>query len=258
MTDLDIDTRQPRYATLASTLAREIRHGAYAVGELLPTEAQLCERFAVSRSTVREALRRLGELGLISKVHGVGTRVEATEPRSNYNISVRSVSELMQYGSETRFVQIDRQRVALEPEEASALGVATFRGARVTGYRVATNGDSRPIAFAEIYVAEPYLAVLEDRRPAEPFYRAIERRYDQQIVGIDQEIRAVAVRPRAATALDVPAGSPGLYILRRFYGKGRALLEITVNVHPAERFSHRMFLNRQVGSHADGTQEAPE
>lgn len=258
MTDLDIETRQPRYATLAATLAREIRQGSYAVGDLLPTEAQLCERFQVSRSTVREALRRLSELGLISKAQGVGTRVEAVEPRANYNISVRSVAELMQYGSETRFVQIDRQRVALAPEEASALGVATFRGAKVTGYRVAANGDSRPISFAEIYVAEPYLAVLEHRRPTEPFYRAIERRFEQQIVGIDQEIRAVAVRPRAATALDVPAGSPGLYILRRFYGRGRALLEITVNVHPAERFSHRMFLNRQLGPHADSSQETSE
>ena len=258
MTDLDLESRQPRYAALAATLGREIRQGTHVIGELLPTEAQLCERFSVSRSTVREALRRLGELGLISKVHGVGTRVEAAEPRSNYSISVRSVAELMQYGSETRFVQIDRQPVALAPEEASALGVSSFRGAKVTGYRVATNGDSRPISFAEIYIAKPYLAVLEERRSAEPFYRAIERRFDQHIVGIDQEIRAVAVRPRAATALDVPTGSPGLYILRRFYGKGRELLEITINIHPAERFSHRMFLNRQVGSNPRNTQETPE
>ena len=47
-----------RYLQIARTLRKEIVDGVYPVGSQLPTEHQLCERFAVSRYTVREALDR--------------------------------------------------------------------------------------------------------------------------------------------------------------------------------------------------------
>ena len=44
-----------RYLQVARTLRKEIVDGVYPVGSQLPTEQQLCERFEVSRYTVREA-----------------------------------------------------------------------------------------------------------------------------------------------------------------------------------------------------------
>ncbi|HQN12873.1 MAG TPA: GntR family transcriptional regulator, partial [Quisquiliibacterium sp.] len=54
----------PRYQQVADALARDIARGLYEVGSLLPTEAQLCTLFNVSRHTVREATRRLVDVGL--------------------------------------------------------------------------------------------------------------------------------------------------------------------------------------------------
>lgn len=247
MDPTDLAMKQPRYAVVANTLLKEIRQGRYNVGELLPTESQLCDRFSVSRATVREALRRLGELKLISKVHGVGTRVEALEPRSTYTVNVNSVAGFMQYGVETEFIVTNRSNVALDVGEARPLGISdAFGGIKLTGYRIAKHGDSRPISYAHIYIPDAYAAVVDlKRKPAEPYYRMIAERFDQQINSIDQEIRAVAIDPEVAAVLDVPAGSPGLFILRRFFGAGRELLEVTINIHPAERFSHRMLLNKE-------------
>ncbi|MFD4261565.1 FadR/GntR family transcriptional regulator [Streptomyces sp. NPDC058534] len=44
-------------------------------GDLLPTEAELCERLGVSRSSVREAIRTLSTLGIVDVRHGHGTYV---------------------------------------------------------------------------------------------------------------------------------------------------------------------------------------
>lgn len=44
-------------------------------GEVLPSEAKLCERFLVSRGSVREALKRLQTLGLVEIRRGIGTYV---------------------------------------------------------------------------------------------------------------------------------------------------------------------------------------
>ena len=62
-------------------LKDEIVSGVLPVGSQLPTEEELCERFSVSRYTVREALRRLREDSLVSSRQGQGTIGRAAEAR---------------------------------------------------------------------------------------------------------------------------------------------------------------------------------
>jgi DNA-binding FadR family transcriptional regulator len=71
-----------RPANLASALAGElverIVRGRYPSGTSLPPEPALCERFGVSRTVVREAVKMLQEKGLVEVRRGSGTTV--TEP----------------------------------------------------------------------------------------------------------------------------------------------------------------------------------
>jgi GntR family transcriptional regulator of arabinose operon len=62
------------------TLRAEIAGGAYAVGEKLPTESELCERFAVSRSTIRRATARLAEEGWLTVRRRAGMTVRRSGP----------------------------------------------------------------------------------------------------------------------------------------------------------------------------------
>lgn len=61
------------------SLVERIVSGEFKTGDSLPSEADLCEVYGVSRSSVREALRVLAEKGLIEVRHGLGTRVNAPE-----------------------------------------------------------------------------------------------------------------------------------------------------------------------------------
>ena len=67
----------PRYLDLRATLMGEIVAGKFPVGSRFPTDHELCERFQVSRATVREALRSLQDEGLLVRVPGSGTVVGA-------------------------------------------------------------------------------------------------------------------------------------------------------------------------------------
>ncbi|MCE1195681.1 FadR family transcriptional regulator [bacterium] len=60
---------------LYKTLERMITEDEFRVGEKLPTELELCGRFGVGRSTVREAMRILEANGFISIKQGSGTYV---------------------------------------------------------------------------------------------------------------------------------------------------------------------------------------
>lgn len=86
-----------RYAAVERQLLAELAVGRYPVGGRFPTEMELCARFAVSRHTVREALRRLSEMGLLERHRGAGTLVRAVSKPAGYVQSVASLDELYQY-----------------------------------------------------------------------------------------------------------------------------------------------------------------
>lgn len=65
----------PLHEQVRSLLLRDIDDGVYAEGERLPTEPELCERFGVSRITVRRAVADLEGLGIVQRQQGRGTFV---------------------------------------------------------------------------------------------------------------------------------------------------------------------------------------
>ncbi|MDL2210378.1 FadR family transcriptional regulator [Desulfovibrio sp. OttesenSCG-928-O18] len=64
---------------------RDVRDGVYAPGERLPSHEKLQELFGVSRNTLREALTRLGSMGVLRIVHGNGTFVNDFDAASSIN-----------------------------------------------------------------------------------------------------------------------------------------------------------------------------
>jgi DNA-binding FadR family transcriptional regulator len=75
--DLKLSPTGGRGATaIAAELRDAILKGAYADGQRLPAERHLAKHFGASRSTVREALRQLEEVALVSRRIGSGTFVK--------------------------------------------------------------------------------------------------------------------------------------------------------------------------------------
>jgi GntR family transcriptional regulator len=67
---------EPTYRAIADDLQREIESGKFKPGEQLPTEVALRDSYGgVSRSTIRDALKRLTAQGLVETRHGRGTFV---------------------------------------------------------------------------------------------------------------------------------------------------------------------------------------
>jgi GntR family transcriptional regulator, transcriptional repressor for pyruvate dehydrogenase complex len=64
---------------IAETLRAQILSGKYAAGERLPSEREIAQRTGANRSSVREALKKLEQLGMISIRRGGGARVVPLE-----------------------------------------------------------------------------------------------------------------------------------------------------------------------------------
>ncbi|HVY21091.1 MAG TPA: FCD domain-containing protein [Bauldia sp.] len=87
-----------------------IKRGTYAPGDRLPTERRLMMQFAAARNTVRKAISRLVEDGLIQRQMGSGTYVATTATMST-NADGRTVSPL----------DVLEARMAVEPGFADLL-----------------------------------------------------------------------------------------------------------------------------------------
>ncbi len=82
-----------KYQALAEALRQEIGDGMYNERQLLPTEELLCQRFQLSRQTVRKALSVLESDGLITRRQGSGSHLQSrTEPQTVRNCTVAVVT----------------------------------------------------------------------------------------------------------------------------------------------------------------------
>jgi DNA-binding FadR family transcriptional regulator len=77
-----VSAPSPRRDAIAAELRREILRGAWPAGARLPAERDLAARLGVHRSSVREALRQLEQLGLVSIRRGGGATVLGLETAS--------------------------------------------------------------------------------------------------------------------------------------------------------------------------------
>ena len=105
--------------TLSQKIERKIeqaiREKKLPMGSKLPTEHELCKMFAVSRTALREALRRLSARGLVDIKKGSGMYV------SDYNIKDAISSLLLYYDlkfDKNLVLNINQARLMFEPEIA--------------------------------------------------------------------------------------------------------------------------------------------
>lgn len=73
---IDAQAATPLYQQIYDSICEEINSGLYGVGKKIPTEKELCEIYKVSRVTVRGALSKLVEQGLVQQISGKGTFVK--------------------------------------------------------------------------------------------------------------------------------------------------------------------------------------
>jgi GntR family transcriptional regulator len=239
---------RPRYAEIADLLASGIGDGRHAVGSLLPTEHELSASYGVSRATIREALRQLQVRGLIARSQGIGSRVVANDVRTRYVLSAQSATETMGYTTHTRFVPRTRRMVRATAALARLLAAPPgSEWLHMRGLRLLSDDPKRPLAVSDIYVAAQFAGLADAADAAAPIYVRIERELGVGITEIAQDITAVNLTVAQARALRAEPGGCGLRVLRRFSAADGQPVEVTINIHPAERFTFSLKLHPPPG-----------
>lgn len=232
-------------ASLASLLSAEIAGGRYGIGSTLPSESDLCQRFGVSRHTVREAVRRLAQTGLVARRQGAGTRIVAHTPRAAYVLSLRSLSEVLQFTRETQLEIGEKAVVALAAADAAFVQAAAgSRWLRLKGVRRAVEGGD-VICHSTIFAHGRFAAVLADvARPGGPIYGLIESRTGEHVAEASQEISGGPLPAEAARVLKMAGDATAIRVTRRYLDMSGGVMLASLNWHDPAAFSYVVSLRR--------------
>jgi GntR family transcriptional regulator len=245
---LALPARDTRYSQVARALFDDICAGRYAVGDRLPTEAELQRRFDVGRHTVREAIRQLRNAGLVTARAGLGTTVTAATGTRRYVQSMNSVAELLQFTRATRLTLLDQGEIiadaALAREVTGPTGQAWFR---MSLLRTA-GGDPKPIGHITVYVRPEFRGIADEVEAHSIVFSRLEQRYGVHLFELEQELSAVRLPAPEARRLQAARGSPALRIVRRYFSADRRVVQMSVGIYPEGRFSYATRMHLSVPS----------
>ena len=223
MAILKRDAPVPLYHQLKTALLREIEAGRWRPGDRLPTEDALIQRFAVSKITVRQALRDLAQLGYIRREQGRGTFVQGAPLEEGPRELKSFTSEMRAHGLLATSRVLEQGIVDASAEIAERLGIPeespVFRLSRL---RLA---DGEPMGLQTASIAMSLVPHIERLSFAEgSLYEVLASRYALYPAGARETHQAVSMPDDIAPLLRAPAGSPALAAERLTrLGDGRPL-----------------------------------
>jgi DNA-binding GntR family transcriptional regulator len=219
----------PRHQQLAESLLGQIKDGTFAVGDRLPTEAELCETYGMARGTVRRTLGRLEQLGLIDRRAGRGTTVIATAPSPPYQPVASSPDDIGVLASETHLLKPEMGPIVVDATLARRLG--TRSGTTwfvIKGPRALRRRDDQPLCWSEHYV--------RGETPPERFLHGTVDMSEIAHLAVEQTISAALLDEQMAAALGAAPDSAALVVTRRHRDAKGRLVSVGIHSHPADRY----------------------
>jgi len=210
------DSPIPLYAQVESILATGIVDGTFPPGSQLPNEDELIERYAVSRTTIRQTIQNLMRRGLIEIRRGKGTFV--LQPKITQELTELSgfVEDMQSLGRQASARLLDKQIVPASESVARHLAISL--GTPVVRIQRLRLADNTPLSFDETWLPrEIGERILENDLETEPIFSLLEQKYDTPLVEAEYRLEAISADATVAGALGIGEGSPIFLIERTSY-----------------------------------------
>jgi GntR family transcriptional regulator len=209
---------EPLWSQLVTELRRRLAEGAYA--ERFPTEMELTAEFEVSRATVREAVRRMKDEGLLDARRGSGTFVVRRRLDEVVLGSLASAIAAAGLAEESEVLRLEEAPAGDPTHSAAATALAVDASTPVVWLERLRSAAGRPLALdvSAISVDAPIrgqLVAADLQRGS--IYDLLAERFGVQVTGAVEQVRAVQVGPAEAARLELDADEGVLEVERVTY-----------------------------------------
>ncbi|MBI2718346.1 MAG: GntR family transcriptional regulator [Rhizobiales bacterium] len=224
LTRFEPGSSAPLYIQVKKLVREAVTAGDLKEGDAIPGERDVAELLHVSRVTVRKAFSELVAEGVLVQRRGSGTYVNGKSRRIEQPLSrLTSFTQDMQLrGLKTDADWLDRSVGLPTPEEALKLSISP--GELVSRFHRLRRADGVPMAIELAVIPQHFLP--EPKAVEGSLYAALEARGVRPVRAL-QRLHATALNAREAELLDLPDGSPALFIERISYLPDGRIVEYT-------------------------------
>jgi GntR family transcriptional regulator len=236
---LDRSSPVPLYFQIAENLKQAITDGTLKPGERLDNELDLTGQLGVSRPTVRQAVQRLVDQGLLVRRRGLGTVVVA--PRIMRSLALTSLfDDLASSGRQPATTVLGITSMTADDDIAALLSVRV--GTAVVSLERLRLADGTPLALMHNYLPAGLLrGEPTDGLEKTGLYELL-RGQGVQLHAGEQAIGARKATAHEARMLEAPRGATVLTMTRTTFDQNGTPVEHGSHAYLAERYSFRMTL----------------
>jgi GntR family transcriptional regulator len=209
-------------------------------GSAIPPERVLCERFGVSRMTLRRAVDDLVREGFLERQHGRGTFVAV--PKIAQPLTMTSFTEDMRRRG---FAPASRTLSLTRVSAGAPLGrrLEISPAATVLQIRRLRLADNQPMAIETLHVPEALVPGLTAADLVDTsFYELLDLRYGFVIASGRQTIEPTVTNEEESELLGVPVHSPAFLFERTTRVQHGTVIEFVRSVYRGDRYQFEVEL----------------
>jgi GntR family transcriptional regulator len=233
----------PLYFKVMTEIRDNILSGVWNRGFQLPGELHLARRLGVSVITIRQALGLLSDEGLIRRERAKGTFVSWSGPVNqaiNLEIEAENLVTLNPEGTSFKLLGTE----TLEPSEEQRRDFKLLAQEKLTRMTRVRMARKRPLAFVYSYVPGRFTEKLSARAMLKlPLSSVIENTGGLKITDVRHLVGAKLADDEVSAHLEIPAGSPVLFVERNYFCKKDLVLR-TLGFYRSDLFRYELKLKR--------------
>jgi GntR family transcriptional regulator len=209
--DLKRESSVPMYQQIADQIIALIKTSPIHPGEKLPTEQELIEKYEVSRSTVRKAVSRLVDEGIVVLKQGKGTFVKESTVELDFN-SLRGIYEMLEspgLNSSTEILSYEK----VQPPKRILESLGCAPDTELYALRRLFKVDGNPMAYSIAYLS-PEAAFTRKQVEELKIYTLLQKELHITLKEAQFAIEAKSAPDEIVGIFDVKRGFPLLTLQR--------------------------------------------
>ncbi|AEB76731.1 GntR family transcriptional regulator [Clostridium botulinum] len=239
---LDKDSNTPLYIQLYNMFKEKIESGDVQAGWKLPSENELCEKYKISRSTIRQTLSELEKFGFIYKAKGKGSFVSVRPFPQDLNSLYNFSDEIKKHGKKPKYHLINLDLI-IPDKTISTIMNLTYTD-KVYKIQIIRKIEDEPILFETTYLPEKRFKNFENvNLNKRSLYDVL--RYDYNVIfsNAKQTFYPILASNKVKEYLDASKQKPlaCMNVERLSYEKEN-IIEYTISLVKGEKFRYTINL----------------
>jgi len=212
----------PVYYQLKNYIKEEIKNNNLKPGDLLPSEREYCEKFNISRMTVRQALKELELEGLIRRERGKGSFITAYPIEQVGIMSFTEMAEKEGLVPKTKILEFSKDKAG---KIARFLNI-NEDDSIVKAIRLRIAGDM-PVAVESVYIWEKIVPGIDIQKLSGSLHKVLNEEYGIRIIKSKLTFSVVFPAPDLIKVLEIREETPLLKIESIYYQEEPIYYEVS-------------------------------